>query len=106
MFLVTKLKSRFFGFNCSAFQRGVGVRVGVLTEADVLPVGGSKRLAKEKGAAFLLVSFVASCREVLGGSLGDLLAIAAAAASNGEGEAGGDILCNDSQKNLRTNLCQ
>jgi hypothetical protein len=83
--------ARFAGFNCNPFQR----RFEFVVDADVLPAGG-KRLAKEKGEPFLL----ASSREILTASLEGLRVIAAAATSNGDGdgEAGGDILCGDSQK--------
>jgi len=64
-----------------------------VVDADVLPAGG-KRLAKKKGASFLL----ASSRDTLTASLEDLRTIAAVATSNGDGEVGGDILCNASQK--------
>lgn len=86
---------RFAGLNCKSFQRLFEV---------ALPNRGHS-LAKEKGAFFLLASFVVSSREILTASFEGLRAIAAAAASNGDGdgdgEAGGDILCNDSQKSLK-----
>lgn len=72
-----------------------------MVDADILPADG-KRLPKIKGASFLL----ASSRDILTASLGGLRTIAAAATLNGDGEAGGDILCNASQKSLRTNLYQ